>query len=218
MEPIIIIALVCSISLIVLVGFLYLIFPTSFWDLLRINYYKCFITENGTVVKVLIEKQQGQYYLKWNKRAYLIPKGATIRHKSGNIFYADIQNTMPIRITTKEEEDLLNKIKIDYEHKQIKSASAARKLLSKIPLVNKFVLMKKDEIDEVVFANKFALKPLFIFDACMMYIILNQMFTEKIMKEPKSLMDVISENATLIIIGLIIIIPVAYYISAKGGI
>jgi hypothetical protein len=77
--------------------------------------------------------------------------------------------------------------------------------------------MKQDTIDEVVFANKFRLNPEVILDSCILYILLNQGFTEKILAKPKDLIEMIMEHLPIIIIGIIAVAGMYFYFSSHGG-
>lgn len=202
------------ITCISLTGLFFLISPLDFYNLCRINYYCCYITENGTVIKRLIKRAKGQWYLDYKKRAYLIPFGNMVKYKNGNIFYTDIHNVLSIKCLSKEQQELIDKIKAEPRIKK-GNLTRAREVLSRIPLINMFVTMKSSEIDEVVFANKFILNPDFIIDSAQFYIMLTQDITKKILAKPKSFADIIEAYLPLIIIGVIVIVIVAIYIQSK---
>jgi hypothetical protein len=216
MEPFIFIAIALTCSIGFIISLIFVISPMSFYNLFRINYYLCWITENGTVIKRLIQRSKGQWFLVWQKRAYLIPFNAMVRHKSGNIFYADIHNAFSIKCLTQEQQALREEI---MKEPRVKGFMRARVILNKIPVVGMFVQMKKDVISEVVFANRFVLNPDFIVDSCQFYIMLTQDITKKILAKPKSLADVIAEFMPFIIVGIVICVIVALYIQGnKGGV
>lgn len=216
MEPLIFIALIISISIIFLLILFFVISPMSFYNLLRINYYCCYITENGNVVKRLIQRAKGQWVIIWKKKAYLIPFGYMVKYKNGNIFYSDIKNTFSIKILTKEQEDIRTEI---LKEPRVKSGAfiRARAILNKIPVVGMFMQMKGNEINEVVLANKFILNPDFIVDSAQFYIMLTQDITKKILAKPKNISDIIVELMPYIIVAIIVIVIGAMYIQSKQG-
>lgn len=216
MEPLIFIALIIGFSIVFLMGLFFIISPMSIYNIFRINYYCCYITENGNVVKRLIQRAKGQWVIIWNKKAYLIPFAYMVRYKNGNIFYSDIKNTFSIKILTKEQEDIRTEI---LKEQRVKSGAfiRARMILNKIPVVGMFMQMKGAEINEVVLANKFILNPDFIVDSAQFYIMLTQDITKKILTKPKNLSDIIVELMPYIIIAIIVIVIGIVYIQSKQG-
>lgn len=217
--PMVAIAIIVFIP-IVIVLLLLLILPE--WRLRAFGtaYYKIFILEKGLVLSTIILKIKNQLvYLDYkNGIAWIIPpkdKLVTI-NKNGLMWFADKRSCIGY---APEDIDLLS---VKAEIKKIKNMDS---ILAKIPIISQFYQSRSKKIDSVFgyeedgkwvngkkgFAAKVKTNPDFAIDAITFFHIATQLITDKIIKNPVSLWEMLERNLGIIIVGSIIIIALVLF-------
>jgi hypothetical protein len=179
-------------------------------------YYKIFIMEKGLVLsqKLLVVKNQLVYLDYKNAVAWIIPdKDTLIQQRKSLLWFADKRSCCAIKIEDVDYQKILDAIKVE---KDLDS------LISKIPIIHRFYLQRAAKIDKIFgytqtidgeqkyisgkrgFAAKVKLNPEFMIDAITFFHIATQLITDKIIKNPVSMWEMIERNLPLIIIGCII--------------
>lgn len=222
--PLILYTLLC-ISPFGIIGFLIMIFPEWKFRLLGIPYYRIHIMEKGIVLKTLYLKIKNQlvYQDFKNGVSWIIPdkRNLITIHKVGLLWFADKRSCCAIKVEDKEYQDIIASLK---KEKNLDS------IISKIPIIHYFYLQRAAKIDKIFgyestdeqgkstfvsgkkgFAAKVKLNPEFMIDAISFFHISSQLITDKIIKNPVSLWEMIERNLPLIIIGIIICLGLVIY-------
>jgi hypothetical protein len=193
-------------------------------------YYKIFIMEKGLVLQTIILKIKNQlvYLDPKNGVAWIIPpkdKLITV-NKNGLLWFADKRSCVGF---TAEDTDYVS---IMAEIKKLKNMDS---ILAKIPLINTFYLTRSKKIDAIYsyettdskgnktyfsgkkgFAAKVKTNPDFAIDAITFFHIATQLITDKIIKNPVSMWEMLERNMPIIIVGIVIIVGLILF-SNRGA-
>lgn len=207
------------------IGILILIFPEWRFRLLGTPYYKIHIMEKGIVLKTIYQKIKNQLIYQDYKQgvSWIIPdkRDLITVHKVGLMWFADKRSCCAIKIEDKDYQDIIASLK---REKNLDS------IIAKIPVIHYFYLQHAQKIDKIFgyetkdekgniqfisgkkgFAAKVKLNPEFMIDAISFFHVSSQMITDKIIKNPVSLWEMIERNLPLIIIGVIICLGLVIY-------
>lgn len=217
-ETMLIISLL-TVSPVLITVIILLIMPEWRYRVMGTPYYKIFIMEKGLVLKqiLLVIKNQLVYLDFKNGVAWIIPdKDTLIQQRKSLIWFADKRSCCALKITDNDYQIVLDAI-----NKEINADS----IISKIPIINMFYLQRVNKIEKIFgntrsdehgenhyisgkigYAAKVKLNPEFMIDAITFFHIATQLITDKIIKNPTSLWEMIERNLPIIIIGSIIII------------
>lgn len=180
-----------------------------YWDFLQIPYYKVFVLKDGIVVKVFnqkaIDKQDGSNIAlidKTDKMCWWINR-SHLKHKSRFMFFVDINNAIPLVVTsTQKTSELLNGLVI----KEVKTTSF------------KIDKSKKEKIEKET-KKQLDGKPFtfveIAYPPTRFYQDIEANFVTKILSKPKSKWEELAP--VLIVIVLVVAFLFWQYIGSKGA-
>jgi hypothetical protein len=171
----------------------------------HIPYWHAYILNGNQVLKRIIVnidlKQLKVKSIDMKPYSWIISEGYWINFKSAFIVFLDISSCMAINLMTDDEQKLF---------KEIKQEKDSKKIIARIPIINRFFHSKDKYFNNdeklVGFASKIKSNPEFIINAVTFHIFLKQKFTNDIIKVPKTIWEILEENMTLIIIVSFIVI------------
>jgi hypothetical protein len=193
--------------------------PEWRYRLLGTAYYKIFIMEKGIALgnPILLPVKNQLVYLDYKQGvSWIIPdKDTLIQHRKSLIWFADKRSCCALKVEDADYQKVID---------AIQKEKNCDNVIAKLPIIKRFYLQRAAKIDKVFgyttneegetrivsgkigFAAKIRLNPEFMIDAITFFHIATQLITDKIIKNPISMWEMIERNLPLIVIGSVIIV------------
>jgi len=107
----------------------------KFWYNMRSTpFYEGWIIESSKLVKKIVQRKEGQEYLKWKKNGFLLPRVEEtnifrIEEKYGTILFYNLQNSLPLKLLTEKNPSEEDKKTINIKRTEIENAFLKKKLI-----------------------------------------------------------------------------------------